>query len=198
LPNLLIPLPFCCGLYPHDVQGLWCFDLRWEASSIADIESRNWQSGNGSRHESSLSTGTGERRDPALPSRRVRGIRRCYVIHIPVFFVPRSGPEIGITMIEMDPDFPAFRATTGFAQRSASCCTIMHRFDVREILCLYINWLQECRGSHARDICATIARKQPQLAQNQAVFCCVIGGLLSLMELRRRGASRGRPVRWFA
>jgi hypothetical protein len=88
----------------------------------------------------------------------------------------------------LSPVYPAFRPM--LPNLDASTVTELFLFD--------INALSPGFGSRTRDICATSARKQPQLAQNQAVFCCVIGGLLSLMELRRRGASQGRPVRWFA
>ncbi len=84
--------------------------------------------------------------------------------------------------------------TTRFAHRSAWCCPILCPIAVTEIFVFCFNGLRKCRNSKVRDICATFARKQPQLAPNRAVFCCVIGGLLSHMELRRRGASRGRPV----
>src|ERR1700730_663296 len=50
-----------------------------------------------------------------------------------------------------------------------------------------------CRG-----ICATSAHKKVRAASDEAVFCCVFRTLRLLSELRRRGASRGRPVRWFA
>ena len=129
------------------------------------------------------------------PSRRESTVFGAgYVVQIAAFWAKMPCPDTGISAAEAGSALRFLRRTTRFAHRSARCCPILYPITVTEIFVLYFNGLPKCRSSNARDICATFARKQPQLAPNRAVFCCVIGGLLSHMELRRRGASRGRPV----
>ena len=61
-----------------------------------------------------------------------------------------------------------------------------------------INSLTTLITNRCRGICATSAYKKARVASDETVFCCLFRTLRLLSELRRRGASRGRPVRWFA
>jgi hypothetical protein len=61
-----------------------------------------------------------------------------------------------------------------------------------------INSLTTLIRIRCRGICATSAYKKVRVASDEAVFCCLFRTLRLLSELRRRGASRGRPVKWFA
>ncbi len=61
-----------------------------------------------------------------------------------------------------------------------------------------INSLTTLITTRCRGICATSAYKKARVASDEAVFCCLFRTLRLLSELRRRGASRGRPVKWFA
>lgn len=129
------------------------------------------------------------------PSRRESAVFGAgYVVQIPAFSSRNIVHGAGISGARTGSDFRFLRRTTRFAHRSARYCSNLCPPAVSEIFVLYFNSLSRCCSSNARDICATFARKQPQLVPTRAVFCCVIGGLLSHMELRRRGASRGRPV----
>src|SRR6266568_1275925 len=61
-----------------------------------------------------------------------------------------------------------------------------------------INSLTTLITIRCRGICATSAYKKARVASDEAVFCCLFRTLRLLSGLRQRGASRGRPVRWFA